>query len=148
MARKSKTPTPISPLDSVTELMAERAKFEQWLEDLEAKKNSTPAKVFDRVHKDYLSRLQGVMDQLKAHTETLQNHAASLNKQLVELSSAEESQMEARYEAELRANVGEMTSAEWELVSKRADKELAKLKQDQELIESDLDQIQGILEEL
>ena len=148
MARKSKTPSPTSPLDSVTELMAERAKFEQWLEDLEGKKNSTPAKVFDRVHKDYLSRLQGVMDQLKAHSETLQTHAAALNKQLIELSSAEESRMEERYEAELRANVGEMTPAEWELVSKRADKELAKLKQDQEVIETDLDQIQAILEEL
>src|SRR5688572_17214097 len=98
MARKSKTPTPTSPLDSVTELMAERAKFEQWLEDLEAKKDSTPAKVFDRVHKDYLSRLQGVMDQLKSHTETLQTHSSVLSKQLMELSSAEESRMEERYE--------------------------------------------------
>lgn len=148
MARKSKTPTPTSPLDTVAGLMEERAKFEQWLEDLEAKRDSTPAKVFDRVHKDYLSRLQGVMDQLKSHNETLQAHAAALNKQLIELSSAEESRMEERYEAELRAKVGEMTLAEWELVSKKADKELAKLKQDQELIESDLDQIQGILEEL
>lgn len=148
MARKTKTPTPTSPLDAISGLMEERAKFEQWLEDLEAKKDSTPAKVFDRVHKDYLSRLQGVMDQLKSHTETLQQHAATLNKKLVELSSAEESRVEERYEAELRAKVGEMTPAEWDIVSKKADKELAKLKQDQELIETDLDQIQGILEEL
>jgi hypothetical protein len=148
MARKTKTPTPTSPLDAVAGLIEERGKFEQWLEDLEAKKDSTPAKVFDRVHKDYLSRLQGVMDQLKAHTETLQTHAASLNKKLIELSSAEESRIEERHEAELRAKVGEMTPAEWEMVSKKADKELAKLKQDQELIEVDLDQIQAILEEL
>ena len=148
MARKTKTPTPTSPLDAVAGLIEERGKFEQWLEDLEAKKDSTPAKVFDRVHKDYLSRLQGVMDQLKAHTETLQTHAASLNKKLIELSSAEESRIEERHEAELRAKVGEMTPAEWDMVSKKADKELAKLKQDQEVIETDLDQIQAILEEL
>lgn len=148
MARKTKNPTPTSPLDVVAGLIEERAKFEQWLEDLDAKKDSTPAKVYDRVHGDYLSRLQGVMEQLKSHTEALQTQAASLNKKLVELSSAEESRIEERSEAELRAKVGEMTPAEWDMVSKRADKELAKLKQDQEVIESDLDRIQGILEEL
>ena len=148
MARKTKTPTPSSPLDAVAGLIEERAKFEQWLEDLEAKRNSTPQKVYDRVHADYLSRLQGVMEQLKSHTDSLQTHSAALNKKLVELSSAEESRLEERAEAELRAKVGEMTDAEWDMVSKKADKELAKLKQDQELIELDLDRIQGILEEL
>ena len=148
MARKTKTPTPTSPLDAVAGLIEERAKFEGWLEDLEAKRDSTPAKVYDRVHGDYLSRLQGVMEQLKAHTDSLQTHAAALNKKLIELSSAEESRLEERSEAELRAKVGEMTPAEWEMVSKKADKELAKLKEDQEVIETDLDRIQAILEEL
>ena len=148
MARKTKTPTPTSPLDAVAGLIEERAKFEQWLEDLEAKRSSTPQKVYDRVHGDYLSRLQGVMEQLKSHTDSLQAHAATLNKKLIELSSAEESRLEERSEAELRAKVGEMTPAEWDMVSKKADKELAKLKQDQELIETDLDRIQGILDEL
>lgn len=148
MARKTRTPTPTSPLDAVAGLIEERAKFEQWLEDLEAKRDSTPQKVYDRVHNDYLSRLQGVMEQLKSHTEELQTHAAALNKRLMELSSAEESRVEERAEAELRAKVGEMTPAEWDSVSKKADRELAKLKEDQELIETDLDRIQGILDEL
>lgn len=148
MARKTKTPAPASPLEAVAGLIEERAKYEQWLQDLEGKRNSTPQKVYDRVHSDYLSRLQGVMDQLKSHADSLQSHAAALNKRLVELASAEESRLEERAEAELRSKVGEMTPAEWDLVSKKADKELAKLKQDQELIETDLDRIQGILDEL
>lgn len=148
MVRKTKTPTHASPLDAVAGLIEERAKYERWLEDLEGKRSSTPQKVYDRVHSDYLSRLQGVMDQLKSHTDSLKSHAAALNKRLIELASAEESRLEERAEAELRSNVGEMTPAEWDLASKKADKELAKLKQDQELIETDLDRIQGILDEL
>jgi hypothetical protein len=144
--RKSKTPA--SPLDAISALLTERTKFEQWLDDLEAKKDSTPSKVYDRVSHDYLGRLQGVMDQLKEHTETLQEHGQALSKKLIELSSVEESRIEERSEAELRAKVGEMTPAEWELVSKRADKELAKLKQDKASIEEELEQVQSVLEDL
>lgn len=147
MARKSKTPQS-SPIEAVSALLAERTKFEQWLEDLDAKKDSTPPKVYDRVHQDYLGRLQDVMEQLKSHTATLQTHGQALNKKLIELSSAEESRVEERGEAELRAKVGEMTPAEWELVSKKADKELAKLKQDKAAIEAELEQIESVLEDL
>ena len=144
--RKSKTPA--SPLEAISALLAERTKFEQWLDDLEAKKDSTPPKVYDRVSHDYLGRLQGVMEQLKEHTATLQEHGQALNKKLIEVSSVEESRIEERTEAELRAKVGEMTPAEWELVSKRADKELAKLKQDKASIEEELEQVQSVLEDL
>ena len=148
MARKTRTPQSVSPIDAVSALLADRAKYEQWLDDLDAKKDSTPAKVYDRVHQDYLSRLQAVMEQLKSHTATLQEHGQSLNKKLIELASAEESRVEERSEAELRAKVGEMTPAEWELVSKKADKELAKLKQDKAVIEEELERIESVIEDL
>src|SRR5688572_14219962 len=74
-----------SALDAATQLMAEREKYESWLDDLEAKKDSTPAKVFDRVRQDYVARLQTVMEQLGQYTATLQEHAENLVTKLREL---------------------------------------------------------------
>ena len=58
--------------------MAERQKYEQWLQDLEAKRDSTPDKVFERVQADYKARLQEALDGLRQHTSALQEHARSL----------------------------------------------------------------------
>ena len=68
--------------------MEEREKYESWLEDLEAKKDSTPPKVFDRVRQDYLARLQTVMEQLSEHTELLEEHLDTLSTKLRELEMA------------------------------------------------------------
>ena len=46
-------------LSTVEMLMAERRKYESWLEALEARRQSTPERVFTRVHGDYHDRLDG-----------------------------------------------------------------------------------------
>jgi hypothetical protein len=58
-------------LGRVETLMAERRKYEGWLEALEARRASTPERVFTRVHGDYHDRLDAVIQQLKEHTEGL-----------------------------------------------------------------------------
>jgi hypothetical protein len=145
--RRSRTPhnDRSSPLDAVTTLITERDKYEQWLDELEAKKESTPAKVFDRVRKDYLSRLQGVMDQLKEHTAVLQAHAANLVAKLRDLEAKEQAITDELAETELRAQVGEITEAEWEATSRKAQREVTKLKENQEVIADDLIKIRDIL---
>ena len=50
-----------SALEAVTRLMTERQKYEQWLRELDEKKDSTPEKVFVRVREDYSTRLQEVV---------------------------------------------------------------------------------------
>ena len=134
-----------SPMEAVTRLVEERSKYEQWLDELEAKKSSTPPKVFDRVRKDYLERLQAVMDQLKEHTTVLQEHAANLVARLRELEAKEQAITDELAETELRAQVGEITEAEWEATSRKAQREVAKLKENQEVIADDLIRIRDIL---
>lgn len=134
-----------SALDAATQLLAEREKYEQWLEDLEAKKDSTPSKVFDRVRQDYLARLQTVMEQLEQYTSTLQEHAENLVAKLRELEEAEEENNEAQEEAAVRKQVGEITSAEWESGSRKAQRELAKIKENQTVILADLNRIRDLL---
>jgi hypothetical protein len=124
--------------------MAEKTKYEQWLEDLEAKKDSTPVSVFDRVRQDYLTRLQAVMDQLKQHTVALQEHAANLMARLRQLEAAEQKLLEVQAEAALRSQVGEISS-EQERAARKAESALTKLQEDHELVANDLNRIAEIL---
>jgi hypothetical protein len=125
--------------------MAERTKYEQWLEDLEAKKESTPVSVFDRVRQDYLTRLQSVMEQLKQHTVALQEHAANLMARLRQLEAAEQKLQEEQAEAALRSQVGEISTAEQEGAARKAERALTKLQDDHELVANDLSRIAEIL---
>ena len=145
--RRSRTPSVdrTSPLDAVTRLVEERSKYEQWLEELEEKKDSTPPKVFDRVRQDYLTRLQTVVDQLREHTATLQEHAANLVAKLRELEANEQEITDELAETELRANVGEITEAEWEATKRKAQREITKLKEQQETVADDLIRIRDVL---
>jgi hypothetical protein len=145
--RRSRTPSVdrTAPLDAVTRLVEERGKYEQWLDELEEKKDSTPPKVFDRVRQDYLTRLQAVVDQLREHTATLQEHAANLVAKLRELEANEQEITDELAETELRANVGEITDAEWEATKRKAQREVAKLKEQQETVADDLIRIRDVL---
>ena len=134
-----------SPLDAVRQLLAEKAKFEKWLTDLDAKRATTPVHVFDRVRADYSGRLQGVLDQLKTHASAMEEHAASLTKKLQQLTESEQGMEDTRAESELRAQVGELSEHDWDKISKKLERDLAKVKQDQALIESDLNDLRGLL---
>src|SRR5688572_7589972 len=145
--RRSRTPSVdrTSPLDAVTRLVEERGKYEEWLDELEQKKDSTPPKVFDRVRQDYLTRLQAVVDQLREHTTTLQEHAANLVAKLRELEANEQEITDELAETELRANVGEITEAEWEATKRKAAREVAKIKEQQETVADELIRIRDVL---
>lgn len=92
-----------------------------------------------------MARLQAVMEQLRPYATTLQERAKILMTTLRELEAAEQAHAEERAEAELRARVGEITEAEWESSSKRAQRELAKIKENQEVVADELNQIREVL---
>lgn len=143
---RNHTPTGASsPLDAVRQLMSERDKFTKWLTDLDAKRDSTPVHVFDRVKADYSARLQAVLDKLKQHSAGLQEHAAGLARKLEQLSESEQGILDTRAESELRAQVGELSPLEWDKTSKKLEKDLAKIKQDQTVISDDLSNLRALL---
>lgn len=125
--------------------MTERAKFEKWLSDLEAKRSTTPEHVFDRVKADYSLRLDGVLDKLREHTSAMREHAENLTRRLQELADAEQNLRDERAEHELRADVGELSEAEWDTFSKKTERTLAKLQEDQAAISSDLERMRELL---
>ena len=68
-------------LELLRGLLAERQQFEQWLAALANKRADTPEAVYERVHQDYQSRLDSVLDRLKSHTQDLQSSMSELSTQ-------------------------------------------------------------------
>src|SRR3954470_933423 len=111
-----------SSLTTVETLMAERRKYESWLEALEARRQSTPERVFTRVHGDYHDRLDAVIQQLREHTEGLRAELASLTSRLSSLETDQQQRRDERAEAELRAHVGELSPDAWRDIANEADR--------------------------
>jgi hypothetical protein len=111
-------------LTLVESLMAERRKFEHWLTALEARRSTTPERVFTRVHADYHDRLDSVVEQLKEHTEGLRAELASLTLRLTAIEEEQQQRRDERAEAELRAHVGELSPEAWEQVARDADQSI------------------------
>jgi hypothetical protein len=109
-------------LSTVETLMAERRKYETWLETLEARRQSTPERVFTRVHADYHDRLDAVIQQLKEHTEGLRAELASLTSRLSSLDHEQQQRRDERAEAELRAHVGELSPDAWKDIANESDR--------------------------
>jgi hypothetical protein len=140
MSKRNKT------LELLRGLLGERQQYEQWLAALANKRADTPEAVYNRVHADYQSRLDGVLDKLQSHTADLQASMSELATQLGEVTERETSRREAQQEAELRAAVGEYTADRWSEMSRESETELRKLAQERGGIESQLAELSGILE--
>ncbi|MEO6527468.1 MAG: hypothetical protein ABIP93_12635 [Gemmatimonadaceae bacterium] len=116
-----------SALAVVGTLMEERRKYENWLGALEARRGSTPERVFTRVHADYSARLDVVLGQLSTHSGGLRAELGSLTSQLSTLEERQQSQRDERAEAELRAHVGELTPDAWQAIAASADTSIEEL---------------------
>jgi hypothetical protein len=114
-------------LTMVGTLMEERRRYEGWIAALEARRATTPQRVFTRVHDDYSDRLDAVIDQLKEHTEGLRDELASLTSRLTSLEEEQQQRRDERAEAELRAHVGELSAEAWNEVAAEADKSIEAL---------------------
>jgi hypothetical protein len=132
-------------MDALNALMEERARYEQWLAQLDARKGTTPAHVFDRVRSDYGARLQGVLDQLAGRATELQATAGELAEKVATLYANETSLRDERAEAELRAAVGEFTLEHAREVMQRCDEGIANLGAERATVGKELGRVQEIL---
>jgi hypothetical protein len=134
-----------NPLDALNALLEERARYEKWLAQLDARREQTPAHVFDRVRRDYAGRLDGVMVQLRSRGAELEGSAASMEERANALLAEETARRDTRAEVELRAMVGEYTPerAHSELAS--CDADIARLESDRMEVTAELQRVQEIL---
>jgi hypothetical protein len=127
-----------SSFDDVVSLIRERRKYVDWIAALEAKKDSTPAQVYRRVHADYEKRLAEVGEKLASHRGTLASEQEDLRKKLEELDAQIQHHEEARAETELRAHVGELTAVALTEALRVSESQLDKLGSQRKSIETNL----------
>src|SRR5687768_8946913 len=134
-----------NPMDAVSALMQERQRFEVWIAALEEKRAITPPHVYERVRGDYEARLREVVQKLIGRTTELKETVAALTARLAKLQAEENAKRDERYEAELRATVGEFESDKWEKLRKSIDETVARLANDRTGVSTELARVQQIL---
>jgi len=134
-----------NPMDAVSSLMQERQRFEGWIASLESKRAITPPHVYERVRGDYEARLREVIQQLIGRTTELRETVAALTARMSRLQSEENAKRDERYEAELRATVGEFESDKWEKLRNQIDDTITRLAGERAGVSTELARIQQIL---
>ena len=132
-------------MDDLNALLEERARYERWIAQLNAKRDQTPPHVFDRVHADYAARLDTVMGQLRSRGDGLQTTAATLQERASAIASEEQSHRDVRAEIELRAMVGEYTSERADAELAACDAEIGRLESERTAAMQELGRLQEIL---
>lgn len=133
--------------DALQQLVEERKRYEQWLATLEAKRDSTPRHVYDRVHADYEQRLATVRDQLTERTGEIRSAVAALKDRLKQATEHETARVDELHEAELRAVVGEFTPEQWELRKREVELDLKRFVDEKRKISDELNQLLLIVEQ-
>jgi len=132
-------------IDEVRSLVAERQRYEDWLTALEARRDETPIRVFERVHADYIGRRAGVLDQLRGHIGALSTLEQDLEGRLGDLETRLAALEDERAEAMLRTAVGEFDGARWEAVRLEVEATIAQHGETQAGLRHEADEIRGLL---
>ncbi len=112
---------------TIDALLADRARFESWLTQLDHKAGGLPSHIVTRVRADYTDRLQRVLDALAERADDLRAEAAELAERVAALEVALSAKRDARAEDELRAIVGEFDDAAWAARAAQHDAAIAAL---------------------
>jgi hypothetical protein len=134
-----------SPVSAVGALMEERRRYEAWLAALEARRAETPKHVFTRVHADYTSRLESVIERLVSHTDGLRAELTTLTTRIASLDEQRHRARDERAEAELRAHVGELSENAWKEMLAASDALIASLAAQHAAAEEDLRRTRELL---
>lgn len=132
-------------INKATTLLAERRKYEAWLAALDARRASTPERVFARVRADYESRLEAVVAELAGNADALDVQLADLTDRAKSLQASAQAIEDERVEAELRAHVGELDPAAWEAKAKEAEERIAAIVAERMSVEEELASVRELL---
>jgi len=134
-------------LSELPGLVAERRKFNAWLRALDARKDTTPGHVFERVQSDYRTRLSRVEEQIEAHRHVVDEERASVRSRMSLLEAEERMRRDERSELDLRAHVGELEGEEATSAFKAVDDAIAGLAGEKDGLQGRIDELDALLEE-
>lgn len=114
-------------LQELPALLAERRKYEKWIAALDARRETTPGHVFERVKADYTGRLERVDEELAVHRQAVQEERTNLHSRRSLLEAEEQLRRDERAELELRQHVGELEGGEAATAFQAVDEALKQL---------------------
>jgi hypothetical protein len=132
---------------TIDALLADRARYETWLEQLAAKATQVPAHVVERVQGDYRARLDHVVAALTDRADELSTEAASLAQRVTALEVELSAKRDARAEDEIRALVGEHDDAAWSARAAEHDAAIAAVLADRDRTAVERDRVHAMLGE-
>jgi type IV secretory pathway VirB10-like protein len=135
-----------NPMNELPPLLEERSRYESWLTALEARRETTPQHVFERVNADYRGRLQRVEEQIASHRQHILDERASLESRLSLLKAEEQLRRDERAELELRAHVGELAGNEAEKAFRAVDEVINQLVSEKSVLEKRIGELDALLE--
>jgi hypothetical protein len=133
-------------LSEVPGLIEERRRYEGWLAALEARKESTPGHVFQRVQGDYRARLERVAEQLASYRQAIEEERASVQSRVTLLDAEEQLQRDERAELELRAHVGELSGEDATAAFSAVDETIERLVGEKGALNARIAELQGLLD--
>ncbi|HUF65491.1 MAG TPA: hypothetical protein VMM17_05890 [Gemmatimonadaceae bacterium] len=134
-----------SPTERLQELIAERQRYEEWLAALSARRDAAPAHVLARVEEDYRGRIARLGEELGARAGELKERIRTLSERVSALRKEESRRRDERAEAELRTAVGEYSPGQWSEIAASADRDIAALEGDRQVMERELSDLQRVL---
>jgi chromosome segregation ATPase len=134
-------------IQEIEGLLAERRKYEQWLAQLELRRESTPQHVFEKVHGDYSARLAEAQQALSSESGAVHALAAQLEESRAKHERQIAERTDERAEAELRASVGEFAGKEWDKLRGKLDGVIAELSRERDAVQREIDTLRGLLSE-
>jgi hypothetical protein len=135
-----------NPMSELPALLEERQRYEAWLAALDARRDSTPNHVFERVQADYHGRLDRVEERLAAHRQSIQDERASLESRLSLLKAEEQLRRDERAELDLRAHVGELAGAEAQRSFRAVDDVIDQLVGEKSVLDHRIGELNALLE--
>jgi hypothetical protein len=134
-------------LSELPGLLAERRRYESWLVALDARRETTPGHVFERVQADYRSRLARVTEQLESHRHIVEEERASVQSRLSLLQAEERMRRDERAELELRSHVGELIGEEAGTAFKTVDDAIERLLSEKSGLQARIDELATLLDD-
>jgi DNA repair exonuclease SbcCD ATPase subunit len=151
MPRRPRNPEP----DELAQLIADRDKYREWLQNLAGQKDEIPEAVFARVQLDYRARLKDVYRQLRTRLEGVRALHAERVTELRDTRSHLQAKQNELAEAELRHRVGEYERDRWQQIQRTlssqieaAEQACAELQEAVDRLEETLLEIDRISEEV
>lgn len=133
-------------LQELPALLTERRKYEKWLAALDARRDTTPGHVFERVKADYTGRLERVDEELAVHRQAVQEERSSLHSRRSLLEAEEQLRRDERAELELRQHVGELEGGEAATAFQAVDEALKQLVDEKGGLSSRIAELDAMLE--